>query len=226
MMNQIFGRLCIGTANWGKKYNGVKVPESEQEKILEYCKEVGIDMIDTATAYEWDWTKVDPYFKVVVKVKKEDAVIKPKPYCVMAHDGIQRLGIDGISLYEPRKFPEPFSLPCARPKVIQIPYSLYDRRAEPYFAEWKIHYDAVGQVVPEIHVRSVFLRGKILEDFSPYDCIVFCLMNPYIDRVILGADSYDQFVYNLAHLDKLCNSQVDDENIIDPRKWKDEKWAN
>ncbi|MHC4160138.1 MAG: hypothetical protein ACYSSO_13790, partial [Planctomycetota bacterium] len=85
------------------------------------------------------------------------------------------------------------------------------------------HLDSEGGV--EIHVRSVFLRGKLLEDFSVYDCITFCLMNPYVDRVILGADSYDQFIYNLTHLDKLCEAKQDDINLLDPRKWKEEKCA-
>lgn len=219
----IFDRLCVGTANWGKEYNGAKVSEDDQKRILDYCREVGIDMIDTATAYEWDWTKVDPWFKVVVKVTRDDAVLEPKPYCVMAHDGVQYIDVDGISLYEPRKFKEPYSLPCARPRVIQIPYSIYDRRAELYFPEWKKWYSK-HQVIPKIHVRSIFLRGKILEEFSPQECISFCLMNPYVDRVILGADSFGQFKDNLLHFQYMIEAKEEDENLLDPRKWgKEEK---
>jgi hypothetical protein len=44
-------------------------------------------------------------------------------------------------------------------------------------------------------------------------------MNPYIDKVILGADSFEQFRDNLAPLFYMNNLKKDDLNIIDPRKW-------
>ncbi|MHC4464576.1 MAG: hypothetical protein ACYS30_24570 [Planctomycetota bacterium] len=85
-------RLAIGTANWGKEYNGVKVPESEQDKILAFCKEVGIDMLDIATTYEWTAHWPLSSFKKVIKVGEWDApdrvemIASKHPYCLMSHD--------------------------------------------------------------------------------------------------------------------------------------------
>jgi aryl-alcohol dehydrogenase-like predicted oxidoreductase len=208
-------RLAIGTANWGKEYNGAKVSEDDQKEILDFCQCNGIDTIDTATAYEWDWTKVSSYFNVIVKVQSGDGVSDiwdAGAYCVMAHNSKSYRGsIDGVSLYEPRSLDQ-FR---TTPRIAQAPYSVYDRRFEPYFQIWKKGYDPIE----EIHVRSIFLRGKVLEKVKPHEAIVFCLMNPYIDKVILGADSFEQFRDNLAPLFYMNNLKKDDPNIIDPRKW-------
>jgi aryl-alcohol dehydrogenase-like predicted oxidoreductase len=217
----IFNRLCVGTANWGKEYNGAKVSEDDQKRILDYCQCGGIDMIDTATAYGWDWTRVSSYFKVVVKYQTDDSLKKiydrspHGTYCVMAHNPkIYRSPATGVSLYEPQKLR--FSL---QPKVVQIPYSLFDRRAEAYFPEWKTGYDPIE----EIHVRSVFLRGKIIKaGVEPWKCIAFCLMNPYVDRVIIGADSFEQFKENLRPFHRMNVMAKDDINLLDPRKWKED----
>jgi aryl-alcohol dehydrogenase-like predicted oxidoreductase len=215
----IFNRLAIGTANWGKEYNGAKVSEDDQKRILDYCREVGIDMIDTATAYEWDWTKIDPWFKVVVKVRKGDClseICETNANYIMAHSGKRyHWLIDSLSLYEPKKHLKFNDL-----KILQIPYSLYDRRFESLFPKWKEHYDF--EEVPEIHVRSVFLRGKILEGltwYSPWMCMAFCLMNPYVDRVIIGVDSYEQFLADVQPLREMVEAKKEDENLLDPRKW-------
>jgi hypothetical protein len=181
---------------------------------------MGIDTIDTATAYEWDWTKASSYFNVVLKVKIDDAVDTTFPsYCLMAHDVETAKSFRrfydarpcrlGISLYEIGLFP--FG-DIALFDVIQLPYSVFDRRAEVNFA-------AIKNAGKEIHVRSIFLRGKVLEKVKPHEAIMFCLMNPYIDKVILGADSFEQFRSNLAPLFYMNSLKKDDPNIIDPRKW-------
>lgn len=225
----IFDRLAIGTANWGKEYNGAKVSEDDQKRIFDYCREVGIDMIDTATAYEWDWTKVDPYFKVIVKVVPEDnpkEIIETNPYCIMSHSTAHFKysylcdywtgaypGKGGISVYEEKDLPA-FGFGNM---ITQVPYSLFDRRFEGRFERIKSYHGS------EIHVRSIFLRGRILKDYSPWTCIAFCLMNPYVDRVIIGVDSFEQLRENLRPLRGMVDSEVNDGNIIDPRKWKEEK---
>ena len=216
----IFDRLAIGTGNWGKEYNGAKVSEDDQKRILDYCQCSGIDMIDTATAYEWDWTKVSSYFNVVVKVKSHDDVgyvRGTKPYCLMSHDNTMDSiccmydGPWGVSCYEPSAR----RIGRISPDVIQVPYSLYDRRFEHY----------IETEDAEIHVRSIFLRGKIIQaGVEPWKCIAFCLMNPYIDRVIIGADSYEQFKENLRPFPRMDVMKKSNENLLDPRKWgKEEK---
>ena len=219
----LFGRLAIGSANWGHEYNGVRVSDDDQHRILDYAMSCGIDMIDTATAYGIDWTKWNSYFKRVIKINENDSlvhikkIVESQPYCVMAHDDhvLTRLGDvlrytsikKGISIYESFKGYVEKAI-----SVVQLPYSLYDRRFEQEF-EWLTH--------TEIHVRSIFLRGKILEKTTPQECIKFCLCNPYVDRVIIGADSFEQFKDNVHWIHEWNRMEKHDEQLLDPRKWSD-----
>lgn len=223
-MNNIFSRLAIGTANFGKEYNGIKVPEKDIEKILGFCQCSGIDMLDCATAYGWDWTQANSYFNKVVKVKKGDDIEKiaeTEPYCVMAHsiedyrsgflDVIHNKygAFTGASIYSvgEEEDIDPGS-------IVQIPYSLYDRRFEPHFEQMCLLFN-------EIHVRSIFLRGKIIEDgISPQECLKFVLANPYVDRIIIGVESFERLQRNLDFIFKWNNLKKDDLDIIDPRRWK------
>jgi len=222
----IFDRLAIGTANWGKEYNGAKVSEDDQKRILDYCQCSGIDMIDTATAYEWDWTKVSSYFNVVVKINENDSVKRVKeirdaePYCLMAHyknllDKIPWCHLGGVSLYNPSEYDGI----TESMRILQVPYSMYDRRFERHF-KTRHNEDIYNR---KLHVRSVFLRGKIIKaGVEPWKCIAFCLMNPYVDRVIIGADSYEQFKDNLRPFHRMDVMKKEDENLLDPRRWKNE----
>lgn len=218
----IFSRLCLGTANFGKEYNGVKVSEDEQQKILDYCQCSGISMIDTAVAYNWDWSNISTYFEIVTKGDGNDEFPR-KPYGYLAHEGIiwepfwekvlsYKSEKIGLSIYEPKSIPHfgTFGVHCA--DIIQVPYSIFDRRFEPYFADLKSR-------GIEIHVRSIFLRGKILERFKPWECITFCLANPYIDRVIIGVDSLQQLKDNLRPFHRMNSAEIHDENVLDPRRW-------
>lgn len=227
--SMIFNRLAIGTANWQKEYNGAKVSEDDQKRILDYCQCSGIDMIDTATAYEWDWTKVSSYFNVVVKVRHEDDINYVKstnPYCIMAHSYEYYMkeylldyslasgcrGKHGVSLYEAQNLDT--YMTCL--DIAQVPYSIYDRRFE--FMTANLKKERTSPI--EIHVRSIFLRGKILEKFQSWQCIAFCLMNPHVDRVIIGADSYKQFKENLQPFHDMNAAEKHDINLLDPRLWE------
>jgi aryl-alcohol dehydrogenase-like predicted oxidoreductase len=219
----LFSRIAIGTANWGAEYNGRWVPEKDVEKILGYAQCNGIDTLDCATAYGWDWTQANSFFNKVIKVRRGDdieRVIESQPYCIMAHDikdytELFTKGLTGVSLYA--------ELPCPaggeswitpKPELVQVPYSLYDRRMERYIALLK------AQGV-EVHVRSIFLRGKIIEDgIEAEECIKFVLANPYIDKIIIGADSFDQFRRDLDFLNRWKNLEKHDEKLLDPRKWE------
>ena len=176
----IFSRLCLGTANFGKEYNGVKVSEDEQKRILDYCQCSGIDMIDTAIAYEWDYSKVSSYFNIVSKGNPEHLKNRKESrlYAYLTHgDGFiwqpfydrtsYKMDKVGLSIYEPKEIPHFGTFGVSFADIIQVPYSIFDRRFEPYFTELKSR-------GIEIHVRSIFLRGKILERFKPWECIAFC----------------------------------------------------
>lgn len=226
----LFSRIAIGTANFGKEYNGVKVSEKDIEKILGYAQCSGIDMLDCATAYGWNWTQANSYFKKVVKVRKGDDIEKvaeTEPYCIMAHNfsfyselleidvGRGTLGhVLGASIYKPCEVNDIWGS-----HIIQVPYSLYDRRFESKFLTDKSKFD-FGKKVHEIHVRSIFLRGKIIQDgIPPEECIKFCLCNPYVDRVIIGVESFEQLQRNLDFLHRWKNLEKHDLELLDTRKW-------
>ena len=231
----IFSRIAISTANWGREYNGAKVPEGDIDKILGYSQCNGIDTLDCATAYGWDWTQANSYFNKVIKVNENDTIQRIKeilaeqPYCLMAHSGkffgtffparakcIQKTGTKtGVSVYddsELNNFTDMYA------DVVQIPYSLFDRRFENYMGYLKGPEDNMNT---EIHVRSIFLRGRIIADGIPAEeCIKFVLANPYIDKIIIGADSFDQFRKNLDFVFKWNRLEKHDEKLLDPRQWQ------
>lgn len=220
----IFSRIAIGTANWGKEYNGVKVPEKDIEKILGMAQCSGIDTLDCATAYGWDFNQANSYFNKIIKIQSLDEiekVLEDEPSCIMAHkpeiyrEMVLKLKVQaevGISIYSINE------MPSGLPNIIQIPYSLYDRRFEQYFSDWKIYGNRTS-----IHARSIFLRGRIIQDGIPAEeCLKFVLANPYIDKIIIGADSFDQFRRNLDFIHRWNNKEKHDENLLDPRRWEKE----
>lgn len=138
-------------------------------------------------------------------------------------------------------------LPC---DLIHTPYSLFDRRFEPYFQKFR-------ERGAEIHTRSVFLHGLLLRDPDTLPkfflsiagrlkklrrvaaennlglsdlCIGFALANPHVDRVLCGVDSITNIKENVTaqaraqqveSLQKrLFDLRVDDENILLPARWR------
>lgn len=133
--------------------------------------------------------------------------------------------------------------------IIQLPYSLFDRRFEQYFQILK-------QRRVEIHVRSIFLQGllfidperlhsffsgiferlKILREISSERnisildiCLKFVMSNTNIDKAIVGVQTSDQLkqIISCASIEKNINFlsnqlsllRVDDEKILLPFKW-------
>lgn len=127
------------------------------------------------------------------------------------------------------------------PDVIQVPYNYFDSRFEKHFPQLK-------DLGCEIHTRSTFLQGlfflseeilkskfmqvaKMIIDlqnqFNSHlskGLINFVMNNKYIDKVVLGVNSYDQLQENLTidntqfDLPKI-NHLIPDEILI-PSKWK------
>ena len=153
----------------------------------------------------------------------------------------------GFSLYNPEELEFLFEKEI-KFDLLQVPYSILDRRFEKYFPTLK-------EKNIEVHTRSVFLQGlifmdlnklpkyffpvkKILEKFNKvcknnnipknHLALFFVLKNKYIDKVVIGVDSFQQLKeninINLKKLSKL-NTNFDefiynDENILLPYKWK------
>jgi uncharacterized protein len=133
--------------------------------------------------------------------------------------------------------------------IIQFPYNVFDRRFDYLLNELKARN-------VEIHTRSVFLQGLVfmepekLPDFLKGAkksitellritkkskmsisklCLNFVLRNQYIDKVVIGVDSFMQFEQNLLDIgeasfmanigEQLDKLRIEDEKIILPFNW-------
>lgn len=154
----------------------------------------------------------------------------------------------GFSLYYPQEL-EYLIKNKINFDLVQVPYNLFDRRFEKYFA----HLSKRGI---EIHVRSAFLQGlffKKIKDlpvhFLPVKtklrqlrelaenhqlslsslCLNFVCLNQFVDRVIIGVDNLNNLVEDVKILGQLMrvkkinhllvNFQEDNEKIIIPVNW-------
>jgi aryl-alcohol dehydrogenase-like predicted oxidoreductase len=135
------------------------------------------------------------------------------------------------------------------PDLLQIPFSLLDRKFEPYFFRLK-------EYGTEIHVRSVFLQGLYLMDIEklPYKLLPlkseltklhaccrdfgipmaalalnFVTQNIYVDKVIIGVDSSEQLMQNLTFsnsfiippelFDIIIKINVTEKELLNPANW-------
>ncbi len=154
----------------------------------------------------------------------------------------------GFSIYSPRELEE-LDKRNIKFDLIQFPYSIFDRRFEKCAR-------ALKQQNIEIHARSIFLQGLVfmkadqlpghlkeagvplrrLAEFSLKHgisiqslCLNFVLLNPHIDRAIIGVDSLRHFEENLKALedfdkvrriyDQLQELSINNEEVLLPYKW-------
>lgn len=194
-------RLVIGTANWGREYNGHCVDETQQQLIMEYMKEVGIEWLDVATAYRTEQIGRNEFKRIV----KSNHTAWPDDDIILSHsrDEYKSCIHDGLSIYNDVGIVIPVNA-----RWIELPYSIMDNK----LLEFNIEPEP-----PKLIARSIFCKGKALKYFSPRECIDFVLMNPRIDKVILGVDSVDQLRDNIAHLVKMEKFEHNEE--VDTRKF-------
>ena len=122
-----------------------------------------------------------------------------------------RINKIGYSLYEPQELIDLLEAGL-HPDIVQFPYSILDRKFEPYF-------DLLKKKGVEIHVRSVFLQGLYfknpeqlsnkllilkpvlseLQNISKQNnldiselCLDFIRQNRKIDYAVIGVESEDQ----------------------------------
>ena len=135
------------------------------------------------------------------------------------------------------------------PDVVQLPYSLLDRKFEKYFMKLK-------KLGTEIHVRSVFLQGlyfmnnkKLPEKLLPLKkyleiidsvckdlnisigelALNFVNENKFIDKIIIGVDSSTQLNQNIQMIKKWDNKNdvnklinkiiVKEQDLLSPINW-------
>ena len=154
----------------------------------------------------------------------------------------------GVSAYYPREI-EVLMARGLDLQLVQAPYSVFDRRFATIFSE-------LQNSGVEVHVRSIFLQGLFFMEPSrlpahfesvkpavlrlqalarsidvPLSALLLSvgLLDPAVDRVVVGVDSLANLRENLAafgHLqacvqcaDELRQLRVDDESIVLPFKW-------
>lgn len=155
----------------------------------------------------------------------------------------------GFSLYNPQEL-EIILDKGINCDILQIPYSIFDRRFENYL-------EILKENDIEIHVRSVFLQGlaflnpeslpknlikaksyvETLQNIASENdisisalCLNFALLNSCVDKVTIGIDSLEhlrQNIKNLYSMEKVINIyselerlNIEDENIVLPYKWR------
>ena len=160
-----------------------------------------------------------------------------------------KIGKIGFSLYLPRELEFLLKNNIAL-NIVQVPYSILDRRFEPYFETLK------NQGI-EIQIRSVFLQGLVYLDPNsltgnlvtadkPLEqlreiamsndipigaiCLNYVLLNSLVDKVVLGVDSLAHLKDDIANFDfmdkvlkiksALNTIAIEDENVLLPYRWE------
>lgn len=193
-------RLILGTANFGQEYRGCLVPKDEQARIWDYCRQVGIDTIDTAMAY--GDIEIPADFKVIMKICKEFPLSKDINTCcdkVLLHHiedfrwaKENHILFDGFSIYKPEDL---LGIPVWNNMIIQLPYNGLN------YPIWQIgllvglkgHEEEIGWLKTfkikgmEIHARSIFGGGELLEQGYKFkELIEFVWKNQHIDKIVVG----------------------------------------
>ena len=173
-------KLVIGCANFGQEYNGYKVPDDEIPKIWDFCREVGIDMADTATAYKYN---PPSDFKIINKLTFHQPTFSDYCYAVLVHntgDLCNRTWWGYFKKLKEKKLTEKIGMSIYEPMAIKILCKLY-----PEIEVLQLPYEGFKvldflQEIPkiEIHVRKVFAD----------DCYKEALADPNVDKVVIGIE--------------------------------------
>ena len=179
----------------------------------------------------------------------KDLINAPLLWDKMQHlKGEEKVKKIGYSLYSPEEL-ELFLDKNWIPDIVQLPYSLFDRKFEPYFEKLK----SLGT---EIHIRSVFLQGlyfKSIETLSPKFndlkstlkevaeiatefgltkvelALNFVLKNEYVDYAVIGVEQANQLkeIISASKIDlsKNINERVnalfvENPTLLNPTNWK------
>ena len=169
--------------------------------------------------------------------------------CFPYFNKLKELGLTkkiGVSIYNPDELA--YLLNNVQIDLLQIPLNILNRNSFP-----KTLLEEVKSRKIEIQVRSIFLQGLLLMDssmrpnyfkkwsslFEKWDkwlveeklspiqaCLSFALNNNYIDKVIIGIDSYQQLLDIVNEIKKLKKFNIPEEifskdkNLINPAMWK------
>nr|WP_294937016.1 aldo/keto reductase [uncultured Flavobacterium sp.] len=154
----------------------------------------------------------------------------------------------GFSLYSPEQLEKLLELNCI-PDLVQLPYSILDRKFENKLAELK-------QLGTEIHVRSVFLQGlyftnptTLPEKLLPLKSALtdlqnicnesevtvgdaalnYVISNSNIDQIVMGVETAEQLKQNIQSVlnwklgsdlfSKIEAIEIKDKSLLNPVNW-------
>ena len=231
----VLPRIVIGTNNWHDK--------TDREDILGFCQCNGMDTIEILPNSNY-LKQVNSYFNVIAEIEDDELDESRTYYAILC--GAKSLGdamIDKLTMYKRRGICEKTGLSLYLTQdveksynfdIVQIPYSVFDRRFEKYFPIWK-------EKGIEIHTRSVFLQGVAFEPEKlfavmsdklipkintiknlgnlPFLLLTYALLNTNIDKVVMGIDSLDMLKKNLSIFQTLDSLEIKDEHILLPYNW-------
>lgn len=154
----------------------------------------------------------------------------------------------GYSLYNPEQLEKLLKLGL-NPDIIQVPFSLLDRKFEPYFKELKSNN-------VEIHCRSVFLQGLYFLDLNKIPtklevlkpslltlhqvaknakiemvdlALNYVLENKFVDKVVIGVENAKQLEQSISSslhwkedkeiFEAINNIKVVNKELLNPANW-------
>ena len=214
-------RIGLGTAQFGSHYGATnrhgQPSRKECENIIETALEAGIEYFDTAAYYgEADMilsSCLHRNMKVVTKIRNPNEanqsidLFGDNLYAILSDRWKTEHIRSGISVYWPQKIdPEA--------QLVQMPLNLADTRNLLLAAI----YQSRGV---EVHARSVFLQGKLLEHATIRQCLKFVLDQP-VDVALVGVNSADELKEIIEAVETLDQEdEIPTINIHnrDPREW-------
>ena len=278
-------KLALGTVQFGLDYGitnqSGQVTIKEVKGILDFSKENGIDVLDTASGYGnsekvLGEVGVDNYQIITKTISLKNGFDKVIDGFYQSLDDLSQKQVEGLLIHniqdiENKQFsalfnklnelkqqglikkigfstytPEQvnFLLENFDFNIIQVPFNVFDTRL---IQSGQLQ--ALKSKGVEIHARSVFLQGVLLDfdnlsdyfltwkaQFTEYQAMVknsglslleyalnFVLSVQEIDRVLVGVNNEQQLreiVLSLKGLDGLEDYFINDINLLNPSLWK------
>lgn len=214
------------------KFNNVKTREELGNALSNSLNNLQLDSVYGYMAHNFQLLNENPDFWTVLQEEKEKGRVKKI----------------GYSLYEPSQLEQLLEKEMV-PDLVQLPYSIFDRKFENYFKLLK-------EMNTEIHIRSAFLQGlyfmnppALPEKLKPLSgaltelklfcetsgkavadiALNFVYSNPFIDKVVIGVVNAEQLQENSNSVlswnanedffDSIKNIAIKEKELLNPANW-------
>lgn len=214
------------------KFPNVDSKEDLELALSESLQELNVSSIYGYLAHNADVLIQNPsLWKVLLEAKKDGKIKKI-----------------GYSLYTTEQLEQLLDLNCI-PDLVQLPYSILDRKFEKQLTVLK-------QLGTEVHVRSVFLQGlyfmnpnELPEKLKPLQdslaelknlcmqdnvsvgevALNYVISNPNIDKLVIGIETAEQLIENInlvinwqsnnVLFSKIEAIEIKDKSLLNPVNW-------